>query len=70
MAILFAGGQGFLDDIPVEEVRRFEAELNQYLDNSKPEVLQAIREKRELNDEIKNQLKERPHGIQEELLGF
>jgi F-type H+-transporting ATPase subunit alpha len=57
VAILFAGGQGFLDDVRVEDVRRFEAELNQYLDNSKPEVLRAIREKRELNDEIKGQLK-------------
>ena len=58
VAILFAGGQGFLDDIPVEDVRRFEAEMNQYLDDRKPEVLQGIREKRELNDEIKNQLKD------------
>ena len=58
VAILFAGGQGFLDDIPVEDVRRFEAEMNQYLDDRKPEILQGIREKRELNDEIKNQLKD------------
>ncbi len=56
VAIIFAGSSGMLDDIAVEDVRRFEAELNQFLDNSKPEVLQAIREKRELNDEIKGQL--------------
>ena len=31
-------------------------ELYDFLDNSKPEVLQAIREKHELNDEIKRQL--------------
>ena len=57
VAILFAGGNGYLDDVAVEDVRRFEAELYQFLDNSKPEVLQAIREKRELNDEVKNLLK-------------
>jgi F-type H+-transporting ATPase subunit alpha len=57
VAIIFAGGNGYLDDIAVEDVRRFEAELYSFLDNSKPEVLQAIREKRELNDEIRNQLK-------------
>ena len=57
VAILFAGGNGYLDDVAVEDVRRFEAELYQFLDNSKPEVLQAIREKRELNDEVKNMLK-------------
>ncbi|HZQ51604.1 MAG TPA: F0F1 ATP synthase subunit alpha [Bryobacteraceae bacterium] len=57
VAIIFAGGNGYLDDIAVEDVRRFEAELYSFLDNSKPEVLQAIREKRELNDDIRNQLK-------------
>ncbi len=58
VAILFAGGNGYLDDVAVEDVRRFEAELYQFLDNSKPEVLQAIREKKELTDEIKKQLKD------------
>src|SRR5437764_1055529 len=48
VAIIFAGGNGFLDDIAVEDVRRFEAELYRFLDNSKPEVLRLIREKREL----------------------
>ncbi len=57
VAILFAGANGYLDDLPVEKVRAFETELYNVLDNSKPEVLQAIREKKELNDEIKGQLK-------------
>jgi F-type H+-transporting ATPase subunit alpha len=57
IAILFACGNGFLDDMKVEEIRRFESELYHYLDNSKPELLQAIREKRELTDDIKTQLK-------------
>jgi F-type H+-transporting ATPase subunit alpha len=56
VAIIFAGNNGFLDDLPVEDIRRFEAELNQFLDNSKPEILKNIREKRELNDDIKRQL--------------
>ena len=56
VAIIFAAGNGYVDDIPVEDVRRFETELYQFLDNSKPEVLQIIREKRELNDDIKGQL--------------
>jgi F-type H+/Na+-transporting ATPase subunit alpha len=57
VAIIFAGGQGFLDDIAVEDVRRFETELYRFLDTNKPDLLNAIREKRELNDDIKNQLK-------------
>jgi F-type H+/Na+-transporting ATPase subunit alpha len=56
VSILFAGSNGMLDDIAVEDIRRFEAELYRFLDDAKPQVLQAIREKRELNDEIKGQL--------------
>src|SRR5579859_5441124 len=58
VAIIFAGGNGFLDDLRVEDVRRFEAELYNFLDNSKPDLLKAIREKRELTDEIKKQVNE------------
>jgi F-type H+/Na+-transporting ATPase subunit alpha len=57
VSIIFACGNGFLDDIRVEDIRRFEAELYRYLDNSKSDLLKAIREKRELNDDIKGQLK-------------
>ena len=54
--IIFAGTNGYLDDLRVEDVRRFEAELYSFLDNSKPDLLKAIREKRELTDEIKKQV--------------
>jgi F-type H+/Na+-transporting ATPase subunit alpha len=57
VAIIYACGNGFLDDMKVEDIRRFEAELYHYLDNSKPDLLGAIRDKRELTDDIKGQLK-------------
>ena len=57
VSIIYACGNGFLDDMRVEDIRRFEAELFHYLDNSKPELLAAIRDKKELNDDIKAQLK-------------
>jgi len=56
VAIIFAGANGFLDDLRIEDVRRFEAELYRFLDERQPEVLAAIREKRELNDDIKGRL--------------
>jgi F-type H+-transporting ATPase subunit alpha len=56
VAILFAGANGYLDDVAIGDIIGFEAELYRYLDNSKPELLTAIREKKELNDEIKGQL--------------
>ena len=30
VAIIFAGGNGFLDDVAVEDIRRFEGELHTY----------------------------------------
>jgi F-type H+-transporting ATPase subunit alpha len=57
VAVIYACGNGFLDDMKVEDIRRFEGELYHYLDNSQADLLKAIREKRELTDEIKGQLK-------------
>jgi F-type H+/Na+-transporting ATPase subunit alpha len=57
VAIIFAAGNGYLDDVKVEDVRRFEAELMRYLDNNTVSLLDGIREKRELNDDLKAQLK-------------
>ncbi|WP_010099301.1 F0F1 ATP synthase subunit alpha [Ornithinibacillus scapharcae] len=42
--IIFALTNGFLDDIPVEDITRFESEFNLWLDNNKPELLTVIRE--------------------------
>lgn len=41
--ILYALTRGFLDDIPVQDVRRFEEELYIWLDQNRTELLEAIR---------------------------
>ncbi|WP_096203054.1 F0F1 ATP synthase subunit alpha [Bacillus sp. FJAT-45350] len=43
VAILYALTKGFLDDIPVEDIRRFESELMTFLDHNKKELLDHIR---------------------------
>jgi F-type H+-transporting ATPase subunit alpha len=53
---IYAGVNGFIDDIAVRDVRRFEAELLSFVENSKSELLQKIREKKELPNELKQQL--------------
>jgi len=52
VAVIFAAGRGYMDDVPVAAVRKFEEELLGYLRNSKPEVLAAIREKKALDDSL------------------
>jgi len=56
--ILYAGGKGFLDDIAVEDIRRFELELYKFLDDNKSDLLRAIHEKRELTDDFRRQIEE------------
>jgi F-type H+-transporting ATPase subunit alpha len=42
VAALFMGVRGFLDDIPIDQVRRFEAEFLKYMDTSGKEILETI----------------------------
>ncbi|MFS0673154.1 F0F1 ATP synthase subunit alpha [Ornithinibacillus sp. FSL M8-0202] len=42
--IIYALTKGFLDDIPVEDITRFESEFNVWLDSNKPELLATIRD--------------------------
>ncbi len=57
IAIIFAGVNGYLDDLPVEACRRFETEYLQYLRSSHPDILQEIREKKEISPELEEKMK-------------
>lgn len=51
--VLFAGTQGYLDPIPVEEIRAFEDGLLRYLDTAQTALLADLGSKKQLDDEIK-----------------
>jgi F-type H+/Na+-transporting ATPase subunit alpha len=51
--IIFAGTSGMLDDLDVEQCRKFETELYRFLDSSQTGLLQEIREKKNLDDQLK-----------------
>jgi F-type H+-transporting ATPase subunit alpha len=53
---IFAGTNGFLDDLPVDQVRDFEAELYKYVDATNPGLLRAIMEKKTLDDALKAEM--------------
>jgi F-type H+-transporting ATPase subunit alpha len=65
VAIIFAATKGLLDDLAVEDCRAFETELYKFLENSKPAILTAIREKKVLDDALQADLR----GAIEELKG-
>lgn len=45
---LYTVVKGHLDDLPVQDVRRFEAEFLGYLDSNRPEILQSIRDTKDI----------------------
>jgi F-type H+/Na+-transporting ATPase subunit alpha len=55
---LWAGTGGYLDDVPLEDIRRFEAGFLDYLKLQQPGVLQAIRETHDLPEETVTALKD------------
>ena len=56
MAIIFAGTQGLLDDVPVDAVRAFEEFLFGFLDRNYAQVLGDIANKKELSDDLRSAL--------------
>ena len=51
VAILFALNNGYLDDIPVEDIRRFEKDFLNYMNQNHKDILDGIRETKQLPDE-------------------
>src|SRR5580658_8560626 len=51
--IIYAATNGVLDDLPLEQCRAFETELYTFVENGHPGVLQGIREKKALDDDLK-----------------
>ena len=58
IAIIYAGTNGYLDDVPVSAVAKFESELHEALDSRYAEVLRRIRDEKVLSDNLTAQLKE------------
>lgn len=56
VAILYAGSNGMIDDVPVEAVRKFESEFLAYMERRHADVLKTIREKKIIDDTLKPQL--------------
>jgi F-type H+-transporting ATPase subunit alpha len=56
MIIIFAGTQGFVDDLPVREIRAFERQLHQFMETTKSPLVQRLILEKALNEETRAQL--------------
>jgi F-type H+-transporting ATPase subunit alpha len=55
---LWAGGNGYLDDVPVEDISRFETDFLDFLRRQQAGLLTAIRESRDLAEDTVTALKD------------
>ncbi len=54
--VIFAGTQGFTDDLKVEEIRGFEKGLYEFMGTTRRPLVERLREERVLNDALRSEL--------------
>ena len=57
VVIIFAGNQGYLDDIPASSVVRFEAELMPFIEAKYPKILESIQSSLKIESDVESELK-------------
>ncbi|KAA3611265.1 MAG: F0F1 ATP synthase subunit alpha [Calditrichaeota bacterium] len=58
IAIIFAATNGFIDQLPVSVIKRFEEEFINHLELKYPNVLKEIAEKSKISEELENTMKD------------
>ena len=54
--IIFAGTNGYLDDLQVEQIREFETELYKYVESMNAKLLETIMQKKTIDDVLKAEI--------------
>ena len=54
--IIYAGTNGMLDDLPLDQIRAFEQELYRFVENAHPAILTTIKEKKTIDDDLKSKM--------------
>jgi len=55
--LIYAGTRGFIDKLPVDSLREYEMELYRTFDDNQANLMQSIREKMEITEDIEAKLK-------------
>jgi F-type H+-transporting ATPase subunit alpha len=57
VVVIWAGTKGYIDDIELGELKKFEEGLISFVENSHPGLLDKLRERKKLDEEIEGELK-------------
>ena len=55
---LYAGTRGYLDNLPVEDITKFEKEFYTFIDSKYPQIIESINSSKKLESDTENELKE------------
>ncbi len=56
VSVLFAATQGYIDDIPVESIKKFQEEFLRYMNDRKADVKKELDQKKAIDDDLKAKL--------------
>jgi len=54
--VIYAATNGYVDHLPESAVRRYETELYRFIENRHPDLFDAIRDKKQIDDEVKGKV--------------
>ena len=58
VASIYAATRGFMDDVPVDQIRRFESEMLAFMRDTRKDVLDAIKDKKVIDEAVEKALNE------------
>jgi F-type H+-transporting ATPase subunit alpha len=56
--VIYAATKGYMDDVPLNRINEFQNAFLSYVDTSASQLRSSLAEKKELSDDIENQLKQ------------
>ncbi|MBI1864716.1 MAG: F0F1 ATP synthase subunit alpha [Nitrospirae bacterium] len=57
IVLIFAGTNGYIDDLPVNAVKRFEKEILDFMKHRQTALLEEVRRKKQIDDDVRGKLK-------------
>ena len=56
--VIYAGTNGFADDIPLDDMHAWESSLLRFMESSNPDIVDEIADKKDLTEGLESRLRE------------
>ena len=65
---IFAGTQGYLDKVPVNQVQKWETEFLEFMNRSKKDIVDELTEKNQIDEDLDKKIRDTIKGFNEQFL--